>query len=110
MRASERRQQILEVLCQRRYEKAENLAFEFNVSKRTIYSDILELSLSYPVYTQDGKYGGGIYIEEGYYIGKQYLTDEQKNLLEQLTGKVNGNQAKILESIISKFARPEKRR
>ena len=33
---SERRQMILETLCQRRYEKIENLATEFEVSRRTI--------------------------------------------------------------------------
>ena len=37
---SERRQMILETLCQRRYEKIENLATEFEVSRRTITYDI----------------------------------------------------------------------
>ena len=37
---AERRQMILQVLCERRSELAENLALEFDVSIRTIYYDI----------------------------------------------------------------------
>ena len=44
MTAAERRQEILEILCQRRFEKRENLANEFGVNKRTIERDILTLS------------------------------------------------------------------
>ena len=46
------------------------------------------------------------YVAEGYYIGKQYLTDEQEKVLQELTGTVNEEQAKILQSIISKFGSP----
>ena len=51
---SERRQMILEVLCQRRFEKIENLATEFEVSRRTITYDIQILSCSYPIYSLTG--------------------------------------------------------
>ena len=66
MKAIERRMAILETLCERKFDKVENLAFEFNVSEWTIRQDILELSLSYPIYTKTGKYGGGVYIAEDY--------------------------------------------
>ena len=46
MTPSERREAILKVLCQRRQDKIDNLAFEFGVSVRTIKNDIEELSLS----------------------------------------------------------------
>ena len=46
---TERRQMILEVLCRRRYEKIDNLATEFEVSRRTITYDIQVLSCSYPI-------------------------------------------------------------
>lgn len=36
MTPSERREAILKVLCQRRQDKIDNLAFEFDVSVRTI--------------------------------------------------------------------------
>ena len=45
MTPSERREAILKVLCQRRQDKIDNLAFEFGVSVRTIKNDIEELSL-----------------------------------------------------------------
>lgn len=35
---------------------------EFEVSERTISRDIEELSLTKPIYTKSGRYGGGVYI------------------------------------------------
>lgn len=58
MRAAERRRELLEVLCLRRYDTCENLACEFHVSKRMIYSDIELLTCSYPIETVRG-HGGG---------------------------------------------------
>lgn len=110
MKTLERRQAILEMLCERRYDTFENLAFEFSVSKMTIYRDVLELSLSHPIYTQSGRHGGGIYVADGYYLGKQYLSNEQKGLLESLVDMVDNKDKKILESIIAKFGAPREKR
>ena len=108
MNSNERRERIIEILCMKRYAPISYLCSELNVCKRTILRDILELSLSYPIYTKEGKYGG-IYIEEGYRLNKkEYLTDEQEKLLKELTGTVNESQAKILQQIISKFGNPIK--
>ena len=49
--ALERRQEILEVLCERRHESVENLATEFGVNERTIRRDLEYMTLSYPIYT-----------------------------------------------------------
>lgn len=46
LKANERRQKILEILCVRRQETMENLAQEFNVTTRTIRNDIEELTLN----------------------------------------------------------------
>ena len=62
MGCAERRQEILKILCRRRHETVANLAFELCVSERTIRRDIETLSLSEPIYTQTGRYGGGVYI------------------------------------------------
>jgi MFS family permease len=62
---AERRQMILQALCERRSELAENLAVEFGVTTRTIYNDIEILAYSYPIYTVQG-IGGGIHIILGY--------------------------------------------
>lgn len=109
MNALDRRKQMIEYICQVRHTTYERLCYEFSISKRTAIRDVSELTLSYPIDVKHGKHGGGIYIEEGYYLGKQYLTEEQKDLLNQLKGSVNKNQAAILQSILNKFARPERR-
>jgi predicted DNA-binding transcriptional regulator YafY len=107
MTANERRQAILEALCVRRIEKVENLAFEFDVSERTIRRDILELSLSYPIYTQQGKYEGGVYVAEDYFLGKQYLKPSQQDLLERLSSSLVGDDLRTLQSILQQFGRAE---
>ena len=49
MDAVERRQQILELLCQRRKDTMQNLAAELGVSERTIRRDVEILTRSYPL-------------------------------------------------------------
>ena len=108
MNAIERRQAILEALCERRQEKPDNLVFEFGVSKSTIRNDILELSLTYPIYTMCGRYTGGIFVDDDFYLGKQYLSPEQIAVLEQLSTKCDKKQQEVLSSIIKKFGRKKK--
>ena len=62
-----------------------NLAAEFGVSVRTIKNDIDILSLSYPIETIRGRYGGGVRVADGYYLHKKYLKPEQQELLERLS-------------------------
>ena len=64
MGAAERRQQILELLCQRRKETVSNLAAELGVCERTIRRDIETLTLQYPVETVCGRYGGGVKLAD----------------------------------------------
>lgn len=107
MRANERRMLILEALCARRQDTMQNLAFEFNVTRRTILSDIEQLSLSYPIYTLSG-HAGGVYISEDYYLGKRYLNSEQQALVERLVGEVDEKDAKVLKGILERFT-PKRR-
>ena len=108
MNAAERRQAILEALCSRRQEKIENLAFEFKVTERTIRNDVLELSLTYPIYTVPGRYNGGVYVDEDFYLGKQYLSSEQIAVLEQVSTYCDKKQQEVISSIIKKFGRKKK--
>ena len=55
MKATERRQAILDALVFRREDTVENLAHEFGVSERTIQRDVAELSLSYPIESVAGR-------------------------------------------------------
>lgn len=60
MNVFERRSEIAERMKIRRFDTAQNLAFEFGVSWRTIIKDVMELSLSgYPIISEQGR-GGGI--------------------------------------------------
>ena len=84
MGTSERRCLILKTLCKRRHETIAKLAVEFDVSERTIRRDIEVLSMSEPIYTLPGRYNGGDYVVEGYYIEKNYFNNTQKELIQKL--------------------------
>lgn len=104
MSPSERRSAILEALCARRQDTTENLAREFGVTDRTIRSDILELSCSYPVETVRGRYGGGVKVADWYRLNRKALSPEQAALLKKLAPSLQGDDLAIMNSIISQFA------
>ena len=97
MTPSERREAILKVLCQRRQEKIDNLAFEFDVSVRTIKNDIEELTLAHPIETVRGRYGGGVRVPDGYYVGRNYLKPKLQSTLQ-------GDDLEVMNSILRDFA------
>ena len=105
MKASDRREALLRIMCRRRHETVSNLAFEFDVCARTILRDVHELSLSYPIYTVCGKSYGGVYVEEDYYLGKQYLTPQQEEILTRMIGQANEADKLVIQSIIESFQR-----
>ncbi len=112
MGPAERRLKILRELCLRRYETLENLAFEFGVSERTIRRDIDYLSLDNPIYTQKGKYGGGVYVLDDYTMERMYMHDFEIKVLKKLYTVAKGNdllpvaELEILEHIISSYSKP----
>ena len=111
MGTAERRCGIMRVLCRRRYETVENLAKEFDVSTRTILRDIAELSLKNPIYTQCGRYGGGVYVLENYQMEPMHMTQEELNVLQKVLISVEkgevcvlpNNDKKIFQLMISKY-------
>lgn len=104
---TERRQLILETLCKRRYEKIENLATEFEVSRRTITYDLQILSCSYPIYSMTGTYGG-VYMADGFRLGMKYLTDKQYEILYQISERLDGEERIVVLGILKTFAYPKK--
>ena len=102
MTASERRNAILEILCMRRVEKINNLAFQFGVTEKTIRRDILTLSLEYPIYTAKGN-GGGIYVDKNFRLGRVYLKNEQQELLERLLPGLDGKDKEVMKAILKTF-------
>ena len=104
MTPSERREAILNVLCKRRQDTVENLAHEFGVSVRTIKYDIEERTLAHPIETVRGRYGGGVKVAEGYYLGRKYLKPNQQELLKKLSEQLSGNDLEVMNSILRDFA------
>ena len=104
MGPNERRQEIMETLCHRRQETMANLAFEFGVSVRTIRNDIDCLSLSYPLETVRGRYGGGVRVMDGFYMNRKYLNTEQIDLLVRLRASLSGKDLAVMNGILQEFA------
>ena len=104
MGPNERRQEIIETLCHRRQETMNNLAFEFGVSIRTIRNDIDTLSLSYPLETVRGRYGGGVRVMDGFYMNRKYLNTEQIDLLVRLRASLSGKDITVMDAILREFA------
>lgn len=100
MTAAERRQAILEVLCLRRHETRENLANEFGVSKRTIEYDVLNLMLTYPVYTVQGN-GGGIYVTDNFRLDRPRMNENQTALLQKVLLTLSGEDKETMQNIIN---------
>ena len=107
MTAAERRQAILEVLSLRRHETRENLAQEFGVSKRTIEYDVLELSLSYPVFTTQGN-GGGIHVTDDFRLNRPKMNDKQTELLQRLLLTLSEEDKDTMETIIKIYGGKKK--
>lgn len=103
----ERRQKILDVLSFRRFETIENLASEFNVTTRTIKNDIKVLGSYAPIITRQG-HGGGVFVIDGWYVSKTFLTDPQERLLKNLYFRLDENERKIMESILRTYSVPKK--
>lgn len=108
----ERRSEIINLLSRRRHETIENLAFEFGVSEKTIRRDVEVLSLSEPIYTQAGRYGGGVYMMDGYSGNKKHMREEELGVLQKLSATakekaflLTAEESKILDAIILQYSR-----
>lgn len=79
--------EIVYILMNKSTVTAKELAERFEVSQRTIYRDIDNLSLAgIPVYTSKGK-GGGIHLMEDFVLNKSLLNEkEQSEILSALHG------------------------
>ena len=109
MKAAERRQEILEMLCDERHITMDVLAERFGVSRRTIITDVQELSLNYPIYTVCGKSDGGVYISEEFDLSKHYFTDKQTQVLQSLMTIADEEKKEVLKQILKQFGVQRKR-
>ena len=104
MGAAERRQLILDLLCQRRRETISNLAAELGVSERTIRRDVEMLTLRYPIEPVCGRNGGGVSMADWYQPGRQRLTPRQTALLRRLAAGLQGEDLEDMKQILTQFA------
>ena len=92
-----------------------NLAEELGVSERTIRRDIEALSYREPIYTRQGRYDGGVYVLDGYYNKKMYLSEEEGNFIKKVynaalsdgTYQFSFDEVKMLEGIIRIYTKPD---
>ncbi len=112
METTERRKEIMRILCRRRHETISNLAQEFGVSARTILRDIEILSLTEPIYTMCGRYGG-VYVMDNYYMSGMYMTEKELSVLHKLSKfsdekavcELNDEENRVLKLIISEYTK-----
>lgn len=72
-------------------------------------NDIEILSLSFPLYTIPGP-RGGVFVADGFSLGKRYLTNEQTDLLMRLIPTLSGSDADIMKSILQTFGLPKRKK
>lgn len=95
----ERRRRLIAVLYERQTDTVGNLAFEFDVSSHIIRHDIRVLELEYPIYTKVGA-GGGVFILDSSRLQQRWLTVRQRELLLDVCGVLDDEQALLMKSII----------
>ena len=99
----ERRRQLIAVLYERQNDTVGNLAFEFKVSSHTIRNDLRVLELEYPIYTKVGM-GGGVFVLDSCRLQQRWLTVRQRELLMDVCGALDDEQALLMKSIIGGLA------
>lgn len=105
MAQSERREAILQALYMRRHDTMGNLAHEFSVSRQTILSDINVLSLDHPeIEIRSGRWGGGVYIKNGFRSDRKYLKPDEKELLVSLRKQLDEKQKVIMDGLLKRLA------
>ena len=84
------------------------LAFEFGVSTRTIYRDILVLTVDYPLEAYKGK-GGCVRVAEWYHPHRNVLSKEQQTVLSQLMETATEQQCEVLRQMLVEYGSPKAR-
>ncbi|EPZ57248.1 deoR-like helix-turn-helix domain protein [[Clostridium] sordellii ATCC 9714] len=96
--------EIIILLLNKKIVTAKELADKFQVSTRTIYRDIEELSLSgIPVYMNKGK-NGGIYLLEEYSLNKTILSERDKQSLIIALKTLEATKYPEIDSITNKIS------
>ena len=97
--ANERRAEIMRILESRREEKMSNLAFYFNVTRKTICTDVEILMTSYPIETVQGRYGC-VRLMDGYFMYQGFLSEEQQQTLIEIFPKLDKQQSDVIFGLL----------
>ncbi len=100
----ERRNAIMNTLRRDGRTTVASLARTFDVSERTIYTDITALSTGYPIRTVRGRYGGGVELANWFHPNANTLSPQQEELLRRLRPTLTGNDLVVLNSILVQFS------
>lgn len=100
--ATERRQLMIEYLCEVRFTTRPQLMQRFNISKNTVDRDLQLLMCSYPIETTQGT-GGGVRIADGYSLGLKYMNSAQIELLQRISQTLTGEDLEIMKGILKKY-------
>jgi len=101
---NERRNNIYAELRAQRHLTIDYLAEKYSVNEKTIRRDIDELTLTYPIETVRGRYGGGVKLSDWYHPTRTTLCPEQVALLKKLAPSLQGDDLAVLNSILTQFA------
>ena len=104
MNMFERQGAILSLICRERHTTEAALAERFGVSERTIRKDIIELSRKIPIRTVRGRYQGGIWLEEWFAPNAHVLSAKQESYLRKWGTSFEGEDLRVLNSILVQFA------
>ena len=71
-------------------------------------------SEEYSIYTKYGKYGGGVYVVDGYSMDRMYMTDSEIYVLQKLYIAAEKNESllsedekKLLGFLIAQYSKPK---
>lgn len=80
------------------------LASELDVGMRTIRKDITALSLTFPLLTVRGRYGGGVKLANWVHPNANKLSTRQEELLQRLKPTLVGDDLVVMNSILAQFS------
>lgn len=104
MNQFERRIAIIRFLSCERHTTMAKLASELDVGIRTIRKDITALSLTFPLLTVRGRYGGGVELADWFHPNAHTLSPKQEELLQRLKPTLEGDDLIVLNSILVQFS------
>lgn len=90
------------ILLEQKKTTVENLAFELQVSTRTIHRDIVVLSFRLPIYTVQGR-GGGVFVDAMSVRKNRQLTKTELRVLYEAKELLSEDRQKIILTMIRRL-------